>query len=602
MENEIEDVPNHDTTASENDQLESLESISDASPAELPLESETQLPSSQSKSQQVTTVNDVLTEVRPSFNLINKLNNGSPNAFEGEADQCEQEPPAIAELEPPFKKNRRVQVPSSDITRGISSIEPSPKKPLKKKLHDPTPQKIGILVGIPCRRRPSKGLSPEDAQLDIIKHFALVFLFSRLKNPSKWDVKTFEEIKALGDNISSALVMSKFSVPYEEKIYHLLLTGTIAKGRIRSTNAPPPNFKNALIEHISGYSGLVLKCETHYLITWRTAEGYYLYDPCIRDTSQLAFFNSLKMMMQFILEVKQLNDRSKFYMSKISIASVEEDNVVTLKRRSRTASRFLILSENKALLMGDKYLKDPSFRLESLRISLNAIDCSRKLETRSWDATVLNGLFGGKMTDKVINKLGIFFNEEDGSEHCFLLEQSRLIRMDVAFGSTQREEFEQLINRLLAIRIAVVLKIEEACVAIWSSENIIYWFCPLRYDELELDPLELEDKACFLYAFDSLPCLSSVLFSYLTESRLLPRHSIRVLAVDSEPFGPSPRVPLVDSSDSLNRSELEIHIADGIRKRILISDEDFPVLTLSEAKLCRIMLRDIVQEAERKCD
>lgn len=57
-------------------------------------------------------------------------------------------------VEPPFK-SRRVQVPSADITKGISQIEPSPKKPPKRKLPNPTPQKIGVLVGVPCRRRSS---------------------------------------------------------------------------------------------------------------------------------------------------------------------------------------------------------------------------------------------------------------------------------------------------------------------------------------------------------------------------------------------------------------------------------------------------------------
>lgn len=57
-------------------------------------------------------------------------------------------------VEPPFK-SRRVQVPSADITKGISQIEPSPRKPPKRKLPNPTPQKIGVLVGVPCRRRSS---------------------------------------------------------------------------------------------------------------------------------------------------------------------------------------------------------------------------------------------------------------------------------------------------------------------------------------------------------------------------------------------------------------------------------------------------------------
>ncbi|XP_053699150.1 uncharacterized protein LOC128746126 [Sabethes cyaneus] len=566
------------------------------------MEVEPQPPMPQSKSQQVTVVNDKLTEVRPSFDeIIESDDKTAAVTTDNVTGQCDQLP--IVDLEPPFKKNRRVQVPSSDITRGISSIEPSPKKPPKKKLHDSTPQKIGVLAGIPCRRRSSHVTGGNDNadQLDAIKHLALVFLFSRLKKPSKWSAETFEQIRSVEATISPEMIVSKFSLNYEDKIYHLSLTGTIAKGRVQSVEAPPPNFKNALIEHISGYSGLVLKCESQYLITWKIAEGYYLYDPCLHDSSRLMFFNGLKMLMQFILEVKQLNDRSKFYMSKITLSSVEDGNVVTIKRKSRVASRFTLLSDSKALLMGDRYLKDASFRLESLRISLNAIDFAQKLETRSWDASILNELFKGEMADKVINKLGIFLSEEE-SDGDFLLEKSKLIRMGIAFGSTQREDFEQLINRMLVIRIAVILKIDEVYMAIWSSENIIYWFCPFRYDELELDPAELEDKACFLYAFNSLASLSGVLFGYLTELMLLPRHSIQVLAVDSEPFGQAPRVPLVDSSDSLNRSELEIRIAEGTRKPIFVSDEDFPTMTLSEAKLCRIMLREIMQNAEKNCE
>ncbi|XP_058461004.1 uncharacterized protein LOC131436349 [Malaya genurostris] len=520
---------------------------------------------------------------------------GSPDGNE------RQENLTIINSEEPPKKNRRVQVPSKDITTGISSIEPFSKNTPKKKLHDPAPQKIGILIGIPSRRKNSSVLSDANQHLDMVKHLSLVFLFSRLKNPMKWNATTFEEIHSLGDNIQSNLVMTKFGINYKSKTYHMKLTSTVVKGRINSPQAPPPTFKNALIEQISAYTGLVLKCEEQYLITWKIAEGYYLYDPCLGDTSQLMFFNSLKLMIQFLIETKQLTDRSKFFMSKVSLSTVDDGHVVTVKRKSRMAKKFEILNNQEALLMGNKYLKEISHKLESLRISLNAIDFAQHLEARSWDASDLSKLFEGELTDKSINKLGVFLCEE-GSEETFLLEKSRLIRLEVSFSYAERGEFELLLNRLLAIRVALILKIEEAYVAIWSSQNILYWFCPFRYDALKLDPADLEDKACFLYAFSSLARLSRVLFDYFTELGLLPRHSIRLFTVDTEPFGKHPRIPLIDSTDSLNRSELEIRITECERKKMFISDENLPAMTISEAKLCRIMMREILQEAEKDCN
>ncbi|XP_058833637.1 uncharacterized protein LOC131691340 [Topomyia yanbarensis] len=567
--------------------------VSESKPSEIEAEPP------QSKSQQVTVINDQLFEARPTFDEIcsmpPEIDQTDLGIEEGEGNM------PIIVSEPPFKKNRRIQVPSKDITRGISSIEPSPKKLPKKKLHDPTPQKIGVLVGIPCQRKLSRDLREDNKQLDMMKHLSLVFLFSRLKNPLKWNATTFEEIRSIGDNIHSSLVMTKFSVNYNSKTYYMALTSTVVKGRINSSDAPPPNFKNALIEQISGFSGLVLKCESKYLITWKVAEGYYLYDPCLDDTSKMMFFNSLKMMKQFIIETKQLTDLSKFYMSKVSLSSVDDGHIVTLKRKSRKAKKFEVLNKQEALLMGNKYLKEISYKLESFRISLNAVDLAQQLETRSWDADVLSKLFEGELTDKAINKLGVFLCEE-GTEKSFLLDKSRLIRLETAFRYTEREEFERLINRYLAIRVALILKVEEAFVAIWSSQNIVYWFCPFRYDALELDPADLEDKACFLYAFSSLTRLSRVMFDYFIELGLLPRHSIRLFTVDSEPFGKSPRIPMVDSSDSLNRSEFDIRIAENVRRRVFVSDENLPVMTLSEAKLCRIMMREILQEAEKRSD
>ncbi|XP_065086718.1 uncharacterized protein LOC135708544 [Ochlerotatus camptorhynchus] len=503
--------------------------------------------------------------------------------------------------DPPFKKNRRIQVPSNDITKGISSIEPSPKKPIKKRLHDPTPQKIGVLVGVPCRRRPSKGGSDENQQQDLLKHFTLVFLFSRLKNPMKWDVATFEEIQALGNSIDSTMVNTKFCVQYKDLDHSITLTSTLAKGRINSTDAPPPTLKSALIEHVSSYSGLVLKCESHYMMLWRITEGYYLYDPCLNDVSQLIFFNSLKLLMKFILEKKQLNDRSKFYMAKISWHAVDDGLVMTLKRMSRIAKKFKILNSKEALLMGDRYIKDAGFKLESLRVSLNAIYLAQQLEARSWDASNLNGLFNGLMSDKEINKLGVFLIEE-GEEESFLLEKGRLIRLSVSFHYTQREDFEWLVNRLITIRVALIIRVNESYFSVWSSGNILYWFSPFRYDALKLDPVELEDKASFMYAFNTLDRLSTVMFEYLTEIGLLPKHCIRMFTVDGEPFGKAPRLPLVDSKDSLNRSELEIQVSEGTKNKEYIQIGDLPPMTLSEAKLCRIMVRDIMGNAETKYD
>nr|XP_029734390.1 uncharacterized protein LOC109408055 [Aedes albopictus] len=503
--------------------------------------------------------------------------------------------------ETPFKKNRRVQVPSSDITKGITSIEPSPKKRPRKKLRDPAPQKIGVLVGVPCRRKSSISNSPEAQQQELLKHFSLIFLFSRLKNPIKWDTTTFKEIQMLANSIDSSMVTTKLFVQYQDRGYHLRLTSTVAKGRINSKDAAPPNFKNALIDHVSRYAGLVLKCEASFMMLWRVADGYYLFDPCLNEVSQLMFINSLELLIQFILDTKQLNDRSKFYMSKISWHSVEDGMVTTLKRMSRVAKKFKILNPNEALLMGDRFFKKAGYKLESLRVSLNAIYMSEKIEARSWDASVLNGLFDGQMNDKQINKLGVFLLEE-GQEEDFLLDEVRLIRLDVAFSYMEREPFELLINRFLAIRDAIILRIEEYYFAIWSSNCILYWFSPFRYDALKLDPEELDDKASFLFAFSSLDRLSTMLFEYLTEIGLLPWHKIHLFTVDCEAFGKAPRLPLVDSKDSLTRTELEINVPEASKVKEYVQIGDLPPMTLSEAKLCRILLRDIMGGAEKHYD
>ncbi|XP_062550113.1 uncharacterized protein LOC134214828 [Armigeres subalbatus] len=556
-----------------------------------------------SKAQQVIVCDDQLCEIAPK---VHEPDQSESKCFPEDSSKADiksdapEEP--YAELELPFKKNRRVQVPSSDITKGISSIEPSPKKPPKKKFQDPTPQKIGVLIGVPCRRKSSINGSPEVAQLEMLKHFSLVFLFSRLKNPLKWDLSTFEEIRSLGDSVDCSQVTTRLCVQYQGLDYHLGLTNTVAKGRINSTNdAPPPTFKSALIEHVSSHSGLVVKCESHYMMLWRIADGYYLYDSCLNEVSQLMFFNSLKLVMEFIIETKHLNDRSKFYMSKIAWHSVDDTRVVTLKRKSRVAKRFEILNSKEALLMGDRFFKKSGFKLESLRVSLNAIYLSEKIEARSWDAHILNSLFDGQMCDKEINKLGVFLLEE-GQEEGYLLDKVRLIRLDVALDYTQREPFEKLVNRFLAIRVAIILRVDESYFSIWSSESILYWFSPFRYDALRLDPEELEDKAGFLFAFSSLDRLSTVLFEYLTEIGLLPTHPIHFFTVDGEYFGRANRPTIVDSQDSLMRSELEINVPEGIKAKEYVQIGDFPPMTLSEAKLCRIMLREILGGAENGYD
>lgn len=426
---------------------------------------------------------------------------------------------------------------------------------------------------------------------------AVVFLLSRLKNPIKWNAATFEEIRSVGDAIGNDQVKTKLAVPYKDKTFHMALTGTLVKGRVNSKDAPPPIFKDALLEHISHYSGLVVKCESEYVLTWKVSDGFYLYEPCLNDSSQLLFFNGFKMMVEFIVDQKKLTDRSKFYLSKISWSSLDDGHIVTLQRKWRTPKRFELKNQNVAFLMGDSYLKEASFKLESLRVSLNAIELAQDVEARSWDASTLNSLFIGTISDKRINKLGIFLCEQ-GSEAEYLLERLRMIRLNVSFTATQRDPLEQLINRLLSTRIALILKVDESYFAVWSSEKIVYWFSPFRYDALEQDPKTLEDNACFLYAFNSLAKLTTFLYDHLTELKLLPKHTVQLFSVDGEPFGPKARIPLVDSKDSLNRSELEIRVvADPAVKRY-ISDVDLPPTTLSEAKVCRLMLREIVGGAK----
>ncbi|XP_055610104.1 uncharacterized protein LOC129757031 [Uranotaenia lowii] len=543
-----------------------------------------------SKSQQVSVKGDRLVELgeSASVSLV-----GVPPA-----EEIEEEPPA--EVEPPFKKNRRIQVPSADTTRGIYSIEPSPKKPPKRKFHDPTPQKIGVLVGISCKRL-SKITGMEAVQLEMLKHFSVVFLFSRFQNPHKWDAFTFKEIRSLGDATDNNLVMDKFPITYMDLIYEMTLTDTIVKGRINSKDAAPPNFKNALIDQLAKNSGLVIKCENHYMLAWKVQDGYYLYDPCLNEVSQLLFFNSLILMKKFIVHTKELKDRSKFHLSKIFWSAVDDGHIRTLKRKSNKPTQFVMRNSSEALLMGDRYLKESGYKLESLRICLNAIELAQSLDTISWNAANLSKLFDGDMSDKSINKVGIFLCEE-GPEESYLLEKVRLIRLEVAFGSSEREELEKLLNRVLAIRMAVIVKIEEYYFALWSHQKIVYWFSPFRFDALGMDPDDLDDKGCFLYAFNTLQQMSRIMFEYLIELGLFPRHQIRLFTVDDEPFGVSPRLPLVDSTDSLNRSELEIHLTKSTRPRVLISYEDLPPLTLSEAKLCRLIMAEVVDQAETGCD
>ncbi|KAL9701426.1 hypothetical protein quinque_004867 [Culex quinquefasciatus] len=138
-------------------------------------------------------------------------------------------------VEPPFK-SRRVQVPSADITKGISQIEPSPKKPPKRKLPNPTPQKIGVLVGVPCRRRSS--IKPnEDLQKEKLKHLAVVFLLSRLKSPPSSGTATFEirSLAVIGnDQVETSCALRQDATP---------LTAPHVGTESTQKDAPPPIFR-----------------------------------------------------------------------------------------------------------------------------------------------------------------------------------------------------------------------------------------------------------------------------------------------------------------------------------------------------------------------
>uniref|UniRef100_A0A182S5D0 Uncharacterized protein n=1 Tax=Anopheles funestus TaxID=62324 RepID=A0A182S5D0_ANOFN len=457
-------------------------------------------------------------------------------------------------------------------------------------------QQVGILRGLSAYTK-----SYRDSD-DIVKHLAVVYLFTILKSPPNWIPETFSEIVEQEATVANTKLETRLPILRNEKTYNIHLSNiSLVKGRFdtpqkRSTHSHL-NVHQAL-KRIKRGKAAIWMCDSYYFLIRRLLTGWYFYTMNLQDKPALMFFSSPQLMVQLLQDSYGCDERSKYFLSSIVLHSVEQGDMIRIVWKMKRSIGMKLISPMDAILHGNICLARPSLE-RSVEIGLNVLEWAGNdhKKPRSWDNKLLNECFKPiEHHFKVAQGMAAFMRDKNDSH--YTVGGYELTCRTSPVGHRQRKHFEELVNYFLASCTALLVVGLDCCFLFWSRDDFIYWFSPYRYSALQEKPEILQSRASFLHMTNALAKASQSLFEYLFELGIFPDHTIELFPVrvdDKTPHSPIPD----EDEDSLDQEGLTIPPA---------SDRGWtnfyaPALhTPSELRLARQMLDMVYRTAEDRCD
>ncbi|XP_050074494.1 uncharacterized protein LOC126562115 [Anopheles maculipalpis] len=498
---------------------------------------------------------------------------------------------------PVQKKSHRIQVrlppPESSQTELQTRRSKTVNESSQSNLGDS--QQVGILRGVSAY---TKQYRERD---DILKHLAVVYLFTILKSPPHWTPETFGEIVELESTIANTTLESRLPIVRNDKTYNIHLSSTLFKGRFV---LPPERTVNSQLNvhqalaRIKRGKAAIWRCDSYFFLIRRLVTGWYFYTINLQDKPVLMFFSCAQLMVNLVQESYGCNKHSKYFLSNIVLHSVQEDDVIRIVWKMKRSCGMKLNSPMEAILHGNVCLVRPSLE-RSLEISLNVLERAGndQKKPRSWDNKLLNGCFKRiQLHWQVAEKMAAFVR--DKSNPSYTVGGYEIICRTAAIGHRQRKHFEELVNYFLASCAALLVVGLDCCFLFWSRDNFIYWFSPYRYSCLLEKPEILQSRACFVLMTNALAKASTSLYEYLYELGVFPDHTIELLPVRVDDR--TPHAPLPDEDeDSLDQEGFTIPPASDRGWTNFYSPE---LHTPSELRLARQMLDMVYRTAEDRCD
>uniref|UniRef100_A0AAG5DBJ7 Uncharacterized protein n=1 Tax=Anopheles atroparvus TaxID=41427 RepID=A0AAG5DBJ7_ANOAO len=501
---------------------------------------------------------------------------------------------------PVSKKSHRVQVniPSENVslTEHYADKSESGQKSAQYRNLSETPH-IGILTGTTAY---NKAYNNTD---DILKHLCVAYLCTILKPPSKWTPETFAEVVELESTIAPTKLTTTLPIQKDDKTYHIHLSSTLAKGRFN--NAPQrPSKQVRLSVHqalarIQRGKAAIWTCDSHFFLIRRVQEGFYFYTMSLQGRPALMFFICHRLMVNFVQETYGCTERSKYFLSKVVLHSIEEDDLVRIVWKMKRCIGMQLEDSREAILHGNICLAGPSLE-RSLEIGLNVLVRAGPAQPmpRSWDNKTLNGCF--KRSPNVwcaAEKIAKFLRDRNESSYSVGLYD--IACRTNAIGHRQRKHFEDLVNYFLASCTALLVVGLDCCFLLWARDDFIHWFSPFRYSSLRDEPKSMQNRASFLHISNALVKTSQSLYEYLFELGVFPDHTVELLPMRVNESRRSEAPVSSEDDDSLDQEGFIISPASEKGWNSFYAPTSH---SPSALRLARQMLDMVYRTAEDRCN
>uniref|UniRef100_A0A182NM16 Uncharacterized protein n=1 Tax=Anopheles dirus TaxID=7168 RepID=A0A182NM16_9DIPT len=509
---------------------------------------------------------------------------------------------------PVEKKSHRIQVSLlkcsarpvwPDLKRAESHAEQG-KTPPTEEISQPNfcePQQVGILRGLSEYTKPYRNSD------DILKHLAVVYLYTILKSPPKWTPETFNEVVELEATIAKTKLEARLPILRNGKTYNIHLSNTLVKGRFVTpsdqTGPARLDIHQALARMKRGKAA-IWKCDTYLFLIRRLLIGWHFYTMNLQEKPALMFFSCPQLMVELVQESYGCTERSKYFLSNIVLHSVQEDDTTRVVWKMKRSVGMKLISPLEAVLHGNICLERPSLE-RSLEIGLNVVRRARDLQTRvrSWDNKVLNGCFKRNLQPmKAIKKIASFVR--DPNEKFCAIGNYKLGGRSKPFGHRQRKHFEELVSYFLTGCSALLVVGLDCCLLLWTRNRFLFWFSPYRYSALEERPESVQNRACFLHMTNALAKVSQSVYEYLYEVGVFPDHTIELIPMRMYENANLLPIPCDADEDSLDDESLTIPPAS--EEQGWTSFYSPALHTPSELRLARQMLDVVRRTAEDRCE
>ncbi|XP_053674780.1 uncharacterized protein LOC128725087 [Anopheles nili] len=455
-------------------------------------------------------------------------------------------------------------------------------------------QQVGILRGLSELPKQHKNSD------DILKHLAVVYLYTVLKFPPRWTSQTFKEIAELETSIDKTKLGIKLPIPRDGKIYTVHLSNTMLKGCLEMRQEQSGQIHLNIIEalaRIKRGKSAIWKCDSVFFLISRSSTGWYFYTMNLQNRPTLMFFSCSQLMVNLVQNSYGCTGRSKYFLSNVVLHSVEDGDIMRIVWKMKHSAGMRMVSPLEALLHGNCYLVQPSLE-RSLEIVLNLLEYAmiESSKPRAWDNKLLNRCFRRKPTHaKAAEKIVDFIRNRNGLD--YTIASYNLTSKTSPIGHRQRKYFEKHVSYLLASCTTLLVIGLDCCFLLWTKDDFIYWFSPYQYSDLQEKPEVLQHRASFLHMTNSLAKASKALFEYLYELGIFPDHTIELLSVTVDESKADIGIA-EDDEDSPDHECLTIPLTDETGWVSFYSPANH---SPSELRLARQMLDMVYRSIEAKC-